>query len=337
MKLSPEVPEDPGYVGDAEVTPERAPSVLEENPPTQAEEPAPSPAEPAKPKEDDAKTMSSASSEHTVQPLSEVAKGKRKCVDFASSEEDMPFNSSHQRSFPLVRNKSPSGLQPLPPGRTRTSVPPMGVYEEGEPSRPSRSTLEAVGLRDSEWDDSVHAQALQFALLSDPAQTLPEPIGDVQKPTSVLPDPAGDVQNPADDVPKPDVAVPEPVGDVDKPAGILSEPSGDVPKPVVASPDPVGDVTGLVQDQPTPAGTPPKPVGSPPTMSGALPVPDGSQPEPIDTAQPAEVPKVKWTSLLLRKLRNLALPRPILMLLLGREVADQVKPALELLASGAAA
>lgn len=337
MKLSPEVPEDPGYVGDAEVTPERAPSVLEKNPPTQTEEPAPSPAEPAKPKEDDAKTVSSASSEHTVQPLSDVAKGKRKCVDFASSDEDMPFNSSHQRSFPLVRNKSPSGLQSHPPGRTRTSVPAMGVYEEGEPSRPSRSTLEAIGLRDSEWDDSVHAQTLEFALLSDPTGSLPEPVGNIQKAAGVLPEPAGNVRTPPDDVPKPDIALPEPVGDVDKPTGILAAPSGDIPKPVVASPDPVDDVRDLVQDQPTPAGTPLKPVGSPPTMSGALPVPDGSQPEPIGTAQPAEVPKVKWTSLLLRKLRNLALPRPVLQLLLGREVADQVKPALELLASGAAA
>ena len=289
MKLFVQALEDPEHVGDAETSPDGALPVLEEAPPAQAEEQAPAPATPADPKEDDAKSVSSASSDHIVRPLSDVAKGKRKCVDFTPWEEEMPqtpFNFSHQRSFPLVRNSSLSSLFACPPERTKMPVPILG-YEEGEPSRPPRSVLQALGLTEAEWDDSVVPSPLPPELPSKPVRVVPKTVRRVRKPVVVLP-------------------------------------------------IPVGEVTDHVYDLPKRASTLPRSVRRPPTMSGALPVPAGWRPEPNDTPQAAKVPKVKWRSLLIRKLRNAMLPKPILRLLLGKEIANQTKSALELRARGGA-
>lgn len=322
MELPVEVQEESGHAGEGEKTPERAPSIQEDVPPIQMEDRTPSPAEPDNPKEDVAKSVSSASSEHIVQPPSDVAQGKRKCSNFASSEESVPFYSSHQRSFPLVRNKSLSSLLPQPPARTKTPLLAPNGYEEGETSRPSQSVLEAFGLRDSEWDDAVLASNMQFAPPTEPIGVVPEPVAD-------KPGPVADKPEPVADKPCPVIVLPEPLGDV-------TDHVHGLPTPVGALPDPFGDVTDHVYDLPKPRGTLPERVGTPPMMSGALPVPAGWQPEPIVTPTPAEVPKVRWVSRLLRKLRNAALPKPILQLLLGREIADQAKAALELYASGAA-
>lgn len=322
MKLPVEVQENPGLAEEGERTPERAPSLQEDNPPIQMEDQTPSPAKPDNPKEDVAKSVSSASSEHAVQPPSDVAKGKRKCINLASSEESVPFYSAHQRSFPLVRNKSLSSLRPQPPVRTKTlHLGPMG-HEDGELSRPTRSVLEAFGLRDSEWDDAVLASNMQFALPTEPIGVVPEPVADKSGPVADKPEPVADRPNPV-------IVLPEPLDDV-------ADHVHELPTSVGALPDPFGDVTDHVYDLPKPRGTLPERVRTPPMMSGALPVPAGWQPEPIVTPTPAEVPKVRWMSRLLRKLRNAALPKPILQLLLGREIADQAKAALELYASGAA-
>ena len=354
VKPALETQDDPGYAGDVEETPERAPSVPEEGSATQAkekaEEPAPSPAEPAGPKADDAKSGSSGSSEHTAQPLSDVAKGKRKCVDFASSEDEILFNFSHQRSFPLVRNKSLSGLPTHPLERTKTAPPASLDNDEGESSRPPRSVLEAIGLSESEWDESIVAPGLQFIHPSSQIGAVTEPVGDVQKPAAIGPEPVGDVPESAVDLPQPAIDVTEPVGDVPEPASDFPEPAGnvresvsnpsgpagDVPELAIVASKPDGDAPDHVYDLPEPAGNLSTPLGTPPTMSGALPVPAGSQPEPIDSPKSAEVAKVSWPSFLLRKLRNALLPKPILQLLLGREIADQTKSALQMHASGAA-
>jgi len=362
MKLPRDGQEDPGYAGDGEKTQEHAPSVQEEIPPPQTEDRVPSPAALADPKEDDAKSVSSTSSEHSLQPPSDVAKGKRKCVEFASSAEDIPFNSSHQRSFPLVRNKSLTSLLTRTPERTKT--PAIMGYEEVEPSGPSRSVLEAIGLRDSDWDDSVLAPGLQLTFSPELIGAVPEPVADKSEPVADEPEPVANEPEPVANEPEPVTNEPEPVAKepepvanepepvanepvhaangpepvANEPVPVANEPEPVVilPEPSVVPPEPSSDVTDHVHDLPNPVGTLPEPVGTLPTMSGALPVPAGWQPEPIDNPKSAEVPKIRWTSLLLRKLRNAALPMPILQLLLGREVAEQVKAALELHASGAA-
>ncbi len=67
----------------------------------------------------------------------------------------------------------------------------------------------------------------------------------------------------------------------------------------------------------------PLPAPALPTLSDAL-----------DEGDPPEFQGVRRSKLLLRKARNGAMCKPVLQIMLGRQLADQTKPALELLAKG---
>ena len=199
---------------------ERAVSAQNFDPPIDVNAPSQSSAEAAESKDNKAESVSSTSDEENDEEIrrpSEVALGKRKSVAFVS-EEDRPFNASHQRSFPLVRKTTPSVALTGATDDDQSRPGPSRTFHEVEDqdSRRIAAPVDAVALLNELLDNSVTAPVM-------------------------------------------------------------------------------------------------------------LPLPEALQ---------GEQPRVKRRSLLLRKARNLALPKPVLQLILGREIADRAKPALQALAHG---